>query len=113
MDRQFLYFQVKIEMFKANTPVAFAVFNATNSTSTDWMSDDRLMSSSWQDITEFMATKPVTISMGGRYINQNAYFAQHYITKTVFITLIMWLIGLYFITDNILSLQYVSFISGF
>ena len=68
MDRQFLYFQVKIEMFKANTPVAFAVFNATDSTSTDWMSDDRLMSSSWQDITEFMATKPVTISMGGRYI---------------------------------------------
>ena len=59
--------QVKIEMFAAGSSVAHVVFNATNSDKMDWMSRDRLLTSSWSDITEYMALKPVTISVVGRY----------------------------------------------
>ena len=65
-----LYFrpQVKIEMFDSGSRVAFAVFNATGLDKMSFMRDDRLIMSSWSDIKDYMAIKPVTISVDGRYI---------------------------------------------
>ena len=59
--------QVKIEIFAAGSSVAHAVFNATNCDKMDWMSSDRLLTSSWSDVTEYMTLKPVTVSVVGRY----------------------------------------------
>ena len=55
--------QVEIEIFAAGSSVAHAVFNATNSDKMDWMSSDRLLTSSWSDVTEYMTLKPVTVSV--------------------------------------------------
>ena len=57
-----------MEMFKSDSSVAVAVFNATNSNKMTWMSTDRLMTSSWNDITEYMAIRPAIISVDGKYV---------------------------------------------
>ena len=58
--------QVKMEMFSSGSSAAFAIFNATGSDKMSWMSSDRLMTSSWDNITEYISIKPVTVSVIGR-----------------------------------------------
>ena len=56
-------------MVTSGSVVAFAIFNATDSDKMTWMSTERLLTSSWNDIAEYMAIKPVTVSVLGRYIH--------------------------------------------
>ncbi|XP_033735342.1 uncharacterized protein LOC117323920 isoform X2 [Pecten maximus] len=42
--------RVKVELYKGSLPVAFIVFNGTNSGATSWFNRKKVLSSSWTDI---------------------------------------------------------------
>ncbi|XP_048746619.2 uncharacterized protein LOC125659113 [Ostrea edulis] len=43
--------QVQLHLYKSGTQVAEVVFNGTGSTNTDWFSKNRVVSSTWTDVT--------------------------------------------------------------
>ncbi|XP_021362331.1 uncharacterized protein LOC110456100 isoform X6 [Mizuhopecten yessoensis] len=48
--------RVKLELYKGTTPVAFIIFNGTNTQSTSWFDRKKILSSSWTDIKRRGAT---------------------------------------------------------
>ena len=54
-------------MEKSSKSVAFATFAGHNSTKMSWMSVDRLINSSWNDVMEYSTANPVSFTVKGRY----------------------------------------------
>lgn len=55
-------------MYASGSTVAFATFNARGTDKMSWLSADRLINSSWDDVREFANSNPTTISVIGRYV---------------------------------------------
>ena len=59
-------FQVRMEMYENGSRVAFATFDASGSDHTSWMSPERLLESSWDDVQDFTVTHSATVAVQGR-----------------------------------------------
>ena len=59
--------QVKMEMESSGDVVAFATFDGRGSDKMSWMSKERLIESSWEDLDDYKVTNPVVISLDERY----------------------------------------------
>ena len=62
-------------MVSSDRVVAFATFNGSSSDKMSWMSEDRLIESSWEDLSDYMAEEPVVVSLQGRYCWQRQSFS--------------------------------------
>ena len=60
--------QVLIEMRDDGHAVAFATFNASGTNKQSWMSAERLLNSSWDDLTPDTQHKNPTVSVDGMYV---------------------------------------------
>ena len=56
-----------MEMESSGDVVAFATFDGHGSDKMSWMSKERLVDSSWDDLDDYKVTNPVVISLDGRY----------------------------------------------
>ena len=61
-------------MVSSDRVVAFATFNGHGSDKMSWMSKDRLIESSWEDLSDYIAEEPVVVSLQGRYCWQSLFF---------------------------------------
>ena len=62
-------------MVSSDRVVAFATFNGHGSDKMSWMSKDRLIESSWEDLSDYIAEEPVVVSLQGRYCWQSLFFS--------------------------------------
>ena len=60
------HIQVRVEMYAANTLVAYAEFDGVESDHTSWFSQDRLHNSSWtEELAEYTRKHPLVVSLDG------------------------------------------------
>ena len=57
---------MSVELYSSNTLDAYAIFDARGADRWSWLSVDRLLSSSWEDVKDYATNNIATASVEGK-----------------------------------------------